>query len=292
MSQNNPTNIAASFRQKILDKARRDKRPFSELLQYYAMERFLYRLSISEYSNKFILKGGLLFRIWEVNTFRPTMDIDMLGKTENAEENIAKSVKKILLITVEEDGIVFDPNSIVTERITENADYEGIRVRFRGLLDKARLLIQLDIGFGDIVYPMPSKANLNTVLKDSKSPKLYCYSKESCIAEKLETMIKLQEINSRMKDFYDIWILINKYNLNVDKLTKAISKTFHQRETVIPETIIAFTKEFAEEKQAQWNAFLSKQNLSDIPERLWNVIGQIRDFFNPILSNVRINMDI
>lgn len=199
MSKNNPKNIAVSIRQKILNKARSEKRPFGELLQYYAMERFLYRLSVSKYSNKFILKGGLLFRVWDIDTSRPTMDIDMLGKTDNTKSNISKTIKEILLMTVEGDGIVFDFESISTERIIANADYAGIRVSFKSLLGSAIVTIQLDIGFGDVTYPKPLKSNLNTILKDSASPVLYCYSKESCIAEKLQTMVKLQEINSRMK---------------------------------------------------------------------------------------------
>jgi hypothetical protein len=142
LSKINPKNIAASIRQKLLNKARNDKRPFNELLQYYAMERFLYRLSISRYSSKFILKGGLLFRIWEADTFRPTMDIDMLGKTDNTESNISHVIKEILSLPVKADGLIFESESIASWKITESADYEGIRVTFKGALDVARVNIQ------------------------------------------------------------------------------------------------------------------------------------------------------
>ena len=220
MSKNKPVNIAASIRQKLLNKAKIEKRPFNELLQYYGMERFLYRLSISAYSNKFILKGALLFRVWSTDIYRPTMDIDMLGRTDNKEVNISNIIKEILSLYVVPDGLIFNPESVAAERITENADYEGIRTRFQGILDTAKVNIQVDIGFGDAVYPKPKKSVLSAVLYDLPSPKLFCYPKESCIAEKLETMVKLQEINSRMKDFYDIWMLTRQYSFDKKSLQK------------------------------------------------------------------------
>ena len=171
MSKTKPKNIAASIRQKLLNKARQGKRPFNELLQYYAMERFLYRLSTSKYSNKFILKGGLLFRIWDTDEFRPTMDIDMLGKVDNREDEIADIVKEIISLPVEADGMSFDNGSMITEKITEDADYEGIRVKFKGILDTAKVNIQLDIGFGDTVFPNPIKSELPTNTQQFTIPK-------------------------------------------------------------------------------------------------------------------------
>ncbi|WP_319549577.1 nucleotidyl transferase AbiEii/AbiGii toxin family protein [Desulfogranum marinum] len=194
------TNKAASVRQRLLNRARSDKRPFNELLQYYAMERFLYRLSQSFSSDRFILKGALLLRVWDAPEFRPTMDIDMLGKTSNEEAAILALFNNILLVPVEEDGLFFDTGSLQSERITEDADYEGIRIRFKGALDTARVNMQIDIGFGDIVFPKPEEAELPTML-DFPAPKLLCYSRESAIAEKFEAMIKLGFLNSRMKDF-------------------------------------------------------------------------------------------
>jgi len=136
-------NVAASVRQRLLNRARADRRPFNELLQYYAMERFLYRLSKSFFSDRFILKGALLLRAWDAPEFRPTMDIDMLGKTSNEEADILSLIRNILIVPVEEDGLVFDSDSLQSERITEDADYEGIRVRFRGALDSARIVYRL-----------------------------------------------------------------------------------------------------------------------------------------------------
>ena len=191
-----PRNIPASVRQRILNRAKSDRRPFNELLQYYAMERFLYRLSQSAHADRFILKGALMLRVWHSPELRPTMDIDMLGRTSNKEADIIAQIRDILSMDVEADGLAFDADSIQAERITEDADYEGIRIRFRGTLDSARINMQVDIGFGDVVYPEPEESELPTML-DSPAPRLLCYSRESSIAEKFEAMVKLDALNSR-----------------------------------------------------------------------------------------------
>ena len=199
-------NLPASVRQRLLDRARSGQRPFNELLQYYAMERFLYRLTRSAHAGRFILKGALMLRVWRSPEIRSTMDIDMLARTSNGEADILAQIREIMAVNVEPDGIVFDPASIQAERITEDADYEGIRIRFRALLDTARVTLQIDVGFGDIIYPGPEESDLPAML-DFPPPRLLCYSRESAIAEKFEAMVKLGVLNSRMKDFYDIWLL-------------------------------------------------------------------------------------
>lgn len=138
-----PKNIPASIRQRLLNRAKNDKRPFNELLQYYAMERFLYRLSQSVHADRFILKGALMLRAWRSPEFRPTMDIDLLGRTSNDEAGIVAQIREVMAVDVEPDGLTFDPDSIQFERITVDADYEGIRVRFRGTLDSARVNMQV-----------------------------------------------------------------------------------------------------------------------------------------------------
>jgi predicted nucleotidyltransferase component of viral defense system len=227
-----PRNTAASVRQRLLNRARSDQRPFNELLQYYAIERFLYRLSRSEHADRFILKGALMLQAWRSPELRPTMDIDFLGKTSNEEVSIAEKIRDILFTAVESDGLDFDPATIQTERITEDADYEGIRVLFRGVLDSARVNMQIDIGFGDVVYPGPEESDLPTLL-DNPAPRLLCYSRESVIAEKFEAMVKLGELNSRMKDFYDIWLLSRQFNFAGNSLAEAIRLTFERRGTVV-----------------------------------------------------------
>ena len=171
-------NLPASVRQRLLNFARENKRSFNELVHYYAMERYLYRLSKSRLSNQFILKGALMFRAWDSPVSRPTMDIDMMAKTSNDSSRVIEHIQEIISVEIPNDGIVFDLNSIVTETITEDADYQGIRIRFTGLLDNIKINMQIDLGFGDIVFPKPEKIDFPTIL-DLPKPRLLGYSKET-----------------------------------------------------------------------------------------------------------------
>lgn len=279
-------NITASVRQKLLNRARRDQRPFAELLQYYAMERFLYRLSQSAYSTHFILKGALMLRVWQSPEYRPTMDIDMLGKTSNDEANIVSQIREVLNVPVDPDGLVFDASSIRAERITEDADYQGIRIRFRGTLDSARINMQIDIGFGDIIHPYPEECELPTML-DYRAPRLLCYSRESAIAEKLEAMLKLGILNSRMKDFFDIWLLSKQFNFDGSQLLQAIQLTFEQRGTLLSDDIVAFQPSFSAEKQVQWIAFCRRLGLEHLPQNFSDIVSQVSHFLAPIVESAR-----
>jgi len=257
MSKGDITNIAASVRQKLLNLARHDRRPFNELLQYYAMERFLYRLSCSDHADLFILKGAMMLRIWHADDYRPTMDIDMLGRTSNDPITITKQIREIIDTDVHPDGVSFLSDSIVCESITEDADYKGVRVRFQGVLDSARIAMQIDIGFGDSVYPAPERHTLPTFL-DQPAPKLLCYSRESAIAEKFEAMLNLRELNSRMKDFYDIWQLSRQADFDGVRLAQAIHETLTRRNTRIDLNFMAFSETFIKSRQPQWKAFASR----------------------------------
>ena len=281
MSRENITNIAASVRQKLLNLARHDRRPFNELLQYYAMERFLYRLSCSEHADLFILKGAMMLRIWHADAYRPTMDIDMLGRTSNDPVAIAQQVRQIIGAEVQPDGLMFLPETITCRNITEDADYRGVRVRFNGLLDTARITMQLDIGFGDIVYPAPETNRLPTFL-DQPAPKLLCYSKESAISEKFEAMLNLRELNSRMKDFYDIWQLSRQSDFDGMKLSRAIQETLAHRNTAIDLDFLAFSKTFSNNRQPQWKAFVSRLKLEHVSTQFEDILAQIRPFLLPI----------
>ena len=278
-------NIAASIRQKLKNKATQDKRLFAELLQYYAMERFLYRLTQSEYAALFILKGALMLRVWKSPEVRPTMDIDMLAITNNEVSNICIQVAEIIAIETD-DGLVFDPATIRGEIIKEDADYEGVRVRFIAYLDNARVNMQLDIGFGDIVYPEPVKMELPNIL-DLPAPRLLCYSRESAIAEKFEAMIKLGEMNSRMKDFYDIWLLSRQFEFNGADLAEAIKLTFEHRGTKLSEPITAFTDDFVKNKQVQWRAFQRRLGQKYVSDDFFDIIVDLKIFLQPIVSALK-----
>jgi predicted nucleotidyltransferase component of viral defense system len=287
VTRRTPKNIAASVRQRLLIKARETGRPFSELLQYFAMERFLYRLSKSRFADHFVLKGALMLTVWEAPLTRPTMDIDLLGRIENTIENITKVTREICQQDVEPDGIVFDVGNIDAERIAEDADYEGIRIRFRGSLDTARFIIQLDIGFGDIVIPSPEPTNY-PILLDFPAPRLRGYSRESTIAEKFEAMVKLGILNSRMKDFFDIWLMSRQFDFEGPMLAEAISKTFSTRGTNIQSGPIALTNSFAEDtaKAAQWRGFIRKNRLKNVPQDLMEVVTAIAAFLRPIAEQL------
>jgi len=280
-------NISASVHQRLLNKARELGRPFNELLQYFSIERFIYRLSKTPHAPKFILKGALMFTTWNIQTTRTTKDIDLLGRLENSVEAITEATKDICNQKVEPDGMSFDADSVVSIPIIEDAIYEGIRVNIRGNLGKSRVSLQLDIGFGDVVFPSESSVTFPTIL-DFPAPKLKGYSRESIIAEKFQAMIKLGELNSRMKDFYDIWLLSKQFDFDSHVLVEAINKTFKARRTDIPSKPSVFKKSFAKDKmrETQWRAFLRKTVLVDTSQSFHEIITESKLFLVPVLSAV------
>lgn len=282
-------NVSASVRQRLLNRSKADKRPFNELLQYYAMERFLYRLSVSSHAEHFILKGALMLRVWKSPELRATMDIDLLGRTGNEEDNIVSQIRDIINVETDADGLIFDLDSIKTELITEEADYEGIRVRFISTLGTARINMQIDIGFGDIVYPEPVRAELPCML-DTAVPLLLCYSRESAIAEKLEAMVKLGRLNSRMKDFYDLWLLSRQFQFELNTLAKAVRLTFAQRGTVLNRRIDAFSVEFADSRQTLWTAFRKRLKQEQVPSDFKVIVSDLKLFLEPVIIAVSDDM--
>jgi predicted nucleotidyltransferase component of viral defense system len=273
-------NIAASVHAKLQNNARRTNRPFSEVLQYYAMERFLYRLSQSQYNKQFILKGALMFIVWQVPDRRTTLDIDLLGLHENEVAKLVTVMKEICNQKVPPDGLVFDANTIKGERIKEGADYKGVRIKFKGLLGRARVPMQIDIAFGDILFPKPTMIEYPVIL-DFPKPQLSGYSAESIVAEKFESMVKLGSLNSRMKDFYDLWLMTRQFNSLGLNLIQALSRTFSKRKTELPEEAPLFAEEIYSEKsdrQTLWNAFLIKGQLKHAPEKLMDTALIIESF--------------
>jgi hypothetical protein len=229
-----------------------------------------------------------MLRVWQAPECRPTMDIDMLGRTSNNEAIIVSQIKEILNVEVDPDGLNFDQSSILSEHITEDADYQGLRIRFRGSLDSARIDMQIDIGFGDIVHPDPEELELPTTL-DFAAPRLLCYSRESAIAEKFEAMVRLGILNSRMKDFYDIWLLSRQFNFNGSQLLQAIHLTFDQRRTPLTDKIVAFQAPFIAEKQTQWTAFSRRLAQDHLPELFVDIVTQLEIFLGPVVDAVNSN---
>ena len=278
-------NVAASVRQRLLNRARETNRPFDELLQYYAMERFLYRLSQSDYSSVLILKGALMFVVWDAPRSRVTRDIDLLGHLQNSIENVVDMIKEVCQLKVESDGLVFAPDTVEGVRIKEDADYEGVRVRFLGGLERTRIHMQIDFGFGDTVFPIPEIVEYPTIL-DMLPPKLIGYPRETVVAEKFEAMVNLGMLNSRLKDFYDLWLLANQFDFDGQKLTRAVKETFSHRATSLASDPIALTGEFSRDpvKKVQWSAFLRKTRLEYAPKDLTQVVATLRVFLPPIIE--------
>jgi len=212
------------------------------------------------------------------------MDIDLLGNCTNATDETSVIVRDICVVDVEPDGLSFDANSVSAEYITEDADYEGIRLRVRGSLGTARISLQIDIGFADAIVPKPTILEYPTIL-DLPAPRLFCYSKESTIAEKFQAMAKLGILNSRMKDFYDIWLMSQEFAFKGNTLAKAVKETFNRRKTEMQDEAIVFLKAFAaeESKQRQWSGFLRRSNIDEAPSELADVITRLDSFLGPIV---------
>ena len=288
----NIKNLSASVHERLLNKAREDRRPFNELLQYFAIERFLYRWSKSPHAKKVILKGALMLRVWESNEFRSTKDIDMLAKnTSNDLYAMIQLVKDVTTVDIDADGLTFDADSVVAERITEDADYEGVRIRFKGKLGNAAINMQIDVGFGDIVYPAPTAKELPSMLNFPKA-KLLCYSMESAIAEKFQAIFYLSDANSRMKDFFDVYTLSRQFDFDGILLGEAMRLTFEKRGTEIPSGANYFRTEFIEIKEKQWRAFRAKLGQVEVPESFQTVIEQISQFILPVCSAVNGNLTL
>ncbi len=278
-----PTNLVASIHQRLLNQAHKSERPFSELLQYYAIERFLYRLAQSPYHDRFVLKGALIFTAWGAPLSRPTRDVDLLAYTSNSVENITAITQAICRQAVEADGMMFAPETVTGETITEQAGYQGIRVRFLGYLGQARVNMQIDMGFADVVSPGPEMVEYPSWLQMPR-PRLRGYPRESVVAEKAHALARLGMINSRMKDFYDLWLLARKFDFDGAALTKAIASTFAQRDTSLPTDMPDGLKDtFARAKQGQWQAFIQTSTIPDAPDELAKVLGVLREFLWPVL---------
>jgi len=273
-------NIEASVRARLQNKAKENNRPFAEILQYYGMERFLYRFSQSEYKDKFILKGALMFTVWDIEERRTTLDIDFLGLYDNQIIAIEKVIKEVCNVHVPADGIVFDLATVSGQKIKEDAEYEGVRVKFLGFLERSRIPMQVDIAFGDIIYPKARVIDYPAIL-DFPKPHLKGYSIESVVAEKFEAMIKLGLLNSRMKDFYDLWLMIHRFDFKEEALAQALKRTFSQRRTPLPQQTPLFASEIydeASDRQKLWKAFLIKGQIKEVPDKLSIIAKAIEKF--------------
>lgn len=282
-------NIPASILGRLRNVAVERGSDFQVILSHYVLERLLYRLSISPYRNRFILKGALLFPLWLAEAFRPTRDLDLLGSGDPRPEELARVFGEVMNIDLPEDGVAFDVGQVQAQAIRDAAAYDGVRVRTGARLGRARIPVQIDIGFGDIVLPRPDEAEY-PVLLDAPAPRLLVYPKETVVAEKFEAIVALGADNSRMKDFFDIWALSRQFSFDGATLSRAIQATFERRGTPVPDDVPSgLSSELSEslEKQAQWHAFASRGRLSEHPASFGEVVAAVRDFVMPVAEAVR-----
>lgn len=258
-------NIPASIKARLRNKAREINKPFGEILLYYGMERFLYRLSKTQYADNFILKGGLMFYGLDIPLRRPTRDIDFLGNKKTEKEDISHLFKDVLSISFPSDGIIFDINTITVADTQVGADHTGIRVAFVGYLGTSEIPMIIDIGFSDEIAFENLKIEYPVLFPEMGNLRLQGYPLESIISEKFHAMVKFADINSRLKDYFDIWLLSETCEFDCVRLQKALITTFENRATPIPfEQPVSLTNDFANKNQGNWKAFLERFKLKKI----------------------------
>jgi predicted nucleotidyltransferase component of viral defense system len=277
--------VAASVRQRLVAIARERREEMQSVLVRYGVERLLYRLGESANGDRFVLKGAVVFSLWDASPHRPTRDVDFLAYGDASLDGIAATFRDVCATEVEPDGVEFLSDSVRAEAIRDRQEYGGVRVTIRALLANARIPIQVDVGFGDAVTPPATLAAFPTLL-DFPAPRVRAYPPETVVAEKLEAMISLGVVNTRLKDFYDVWLLANTRTFEGGILARAIAATFARRGTAIPAAPATFSVEFSRdrEKQAQWKAFLARARLTDAPRDFEEVTNRVASFSLPAMA--------
>ncbi len=259
-------NRAASIRARLKNRSDAAQQDFNLTLTHYGLERLLYRLSVSHHAPNFLLKGALLFKLWYDVPHRPTRDADLLGFGPDDIDSVAAVFRDVCAIAFD-DGIAFEAGSVKTAEIRKEAGYGGVRVELRATLDGARLALQIDIGFGDVVTPAPETVCYPVLLEELPAPTLRAYPKYTVVAEKFQALCALGMANSRMKDYFDLWMLLRDGDLDDAQLVRAIQATFARRRTMLPEGVpTGLSDTFATDagKLAQWRAFVTKNKLNPI----------------------------
>ena len=279
-------NFGQSVRERLLTIARERNIQLEYLLLRYAFERFLYRLGKSDYSERFILKGASAFSIWMGPFCRVTRDADMESFGDSSPDVVIGAFKSICTVSCPEDAVEFDLDSFTSENIKEDDKYPGLRVSFTAYIGGARVAMQIDVGFGDSVYPKAETSDY-PVLLDGDLPRVLVYPRYTVVAEKFHTMVDRGLLNSRLKDYYDIWLLTERFDFEAELLKTAIRRTFERRETSLPSMLPeSLSADFFGNplKVSQWNAFLRKLGDAPQPDSLGAATMRIADFLKPVIS--------
>ncbi|MCC6320043.1 MAG: nucleotidyl transferase AbiEii/AbiGii toxin family protein [Phycisphaerales bacterium] len=282
-----PDALAQSIKQRLMNLSQRQNEQFNAVLVRFAVERLLYRLTRSPHATQFVLKGAMLFAVWSAQPHRPTQDVDLLGFGPPETDRLVKLFREVCTANVEPDGLLFDPDSVTAEPIREDAVYDGLRVRLLARLGTARVPMQVDIGFGDVVSPEPRELTLGPML-DLPAPRLRTYPPETVIAEKFEAMLALGMANSRMKDYYDLWMLSRTMRFELGTLRTAVRATAERRKTLLPADLpVGLSDRFADDasKQTQWSAFVRRLGGSHAAPPLGEVVRGLAEFLRPVLQS-------
>jgi len=279
-------NVVASVLARLRNHSKSSGAPLQQVLQQYAIERFLYRVSKSKHAQTVVLKGALLLRTIGIPNARPTMDIDMLRKGKADQTSLIALVKDCATLEIEADGLTFHADSVVSEEIIKDSEYKGTRILMDARMDNVRLKIQIDFGVGDVMVPGPRMIEYPAFL-GGETIHLLAYPVESAIAEKLQAMVALGEANSRMKDFYDVWICSRHLDFDADTLLTAVGATFNNRETPLPaEEFEALTAAFAEGHRIQWNAFVKKAGEPELVDAFDKLVADLKIFAMPVFRSL------
>jgi hypothetical protein len=275
-------NRAASIRQRLLNRARQEQETFDAVLNRFGRERLLYRIGISEYRDQFLLKGAMLFALWYDMPHRPTRDMDLLGFGPGELFVLERVFREIAQQPVD-DGLTFS-ETVTAEEIRKEANYAGARVTLLATLEQARIPLQVDIGFGDMVTPAAEQVDYPVLLDDLNPPRLGAYPVYTVIAEKLEAIVSLGMVNSRLKDYFDLQVLLEREQLDERVMAEAVRRTFARRSTPLPQQVpLGLSNAFGDDqgKQGQWRAFLDRNGVPEVP--LPSVVAQIREGLMPVL---------
>lgn len=279
--------IAESISTRLLQGARAAGADYQTILRRYAFERLLYRLDRSRYREDFVVKGGFLFYIWGEEPLRTTQDLDLLGRGSTSPEHIAMAFRELLAQRPpHDDGLRFDPDSLAVEDIRDVDQYGGLRLKAKVLLGKSRIVITVDIGFGDVVVPPPQARAMKPLLAMDEFS-VVVYPPEAVIAEKVEAMVRLERHNSRMKDFYDVWVLSRTMVFAGRLLCRALRRTFEQRRTPLPQTVpdCLSSAFFADaDKERQWTAFAGRTRLTHLPSSFDHLGVELASFVWPAMQ--------
>ena len=287
-------NLAASVLDRLRNKAREIGRPFDWMLQYYANERFLYRISQSEHCREFVLKGGLIFNSWNVPLRRHTKDIDFRALTSSDFESVAQIIKDICRQSVEADAIEYLPETIEIASILEETENPGVRIRLWARIgETTKVRMQIDMGFSDEITPPANIITYPTIL-DMPAPKLFGYPKETVVAEKLHAIIYRGSMTSRLKDFYDLWFISQRFDFEGALLLQAIINTFENRATPVPKELpVVFADSYVESNGQQWKAFLNTFNPGENESKDFpDVLSRLREFLMPVVNAKREQFDL